>query len=578
MSVKLSTEEFIKRAKETHGERYDYTRVHYSSSKSKVEIGCSTHGFFHQLPFDHIRGYGCNECGAESSSKKQKSNSDEFIAKARQLHGSKYRYDKVSYVTARKNVVITCPSHGDFEQTPCNHLKNRGCPKCKHEKTGNLKRYTTQGFIEKAEAIHRSTYDYSMVNYSKSQEKVNIICKKHGLFEQAPSAHLAGLGCAKCGRDTVAVQFSLTADEFAKRSSAVHKNKFDYSKVNYVNANTKVTIICPDHGEFDQIPSSHLDGCGCPKCTGRQSRPETEIIDLITSLGLQVVHGDRSVIKPLEIDILVPEAKLAIEFNGNYWHSDKQKPKSYHFDKTKAANEAGYRMIHVWEGDWDARKDQIKRIIINACGKTNEKPLNARDCTVQEIEMKVVNEFLDNNHIQGRVHQAKIRLGLVHKTEGLVAVMTFGKGANIRGNARVNAEATSEVPWNLTRYAAKHSVRGGASKLFKAAVTRYELTFVESYSMNDYFTGGMYEQLGFGRTVAYGADYRVYHPKTGMKFKYHWQRRNIPNVLRDIGRCDIVFNPDKSIDPRTEFEIEDLAGAMRLWDSGKTKWTWRATL
>lgn len=503
----------------------------------------------------------------------KKLTTQEFVDRAHAVHGDRYGYAFSAYQGNNVKLMIHCREHGFFEMTPANHNSGHGCPKCKGVITSTIQQSTTEEFIKKARLVHCDRFDYSKTEYVASREKVKIICREHGEFEQEANSHLRGAGCAECAG------LKKHSDEsFIKRAIEAHGNTYDYSKVNYSGAGSKVTIVCPVHGDFEQIASDHINlGCGCPKCSGRQSKPETEIIELVESLGLQVVHGDRSVIKPLEIDILVPEAKLAIEFNGNYWHSDKQKPKSYHFDKTKAANEAGYRMIHVWEGDWDARKDQIKRIIINACGKTNEKPLNARDCTVQEIEMKVVNEFLDDNHIQGRVHQAKIKLGLVHKTEGLVAVMTFGKGANIRGTARVNAEATSEVPWNLTRYAAKHSVRGGASKLFKAAVTRYELTFVESYSMNDYFTGGMYEQLGFGRTVAYGADYRVFHPKTGIRFKYHWQRRNIPNVLRDIGREDIVFNPDKSIDPRTEFEIEDLAGALRLWDSGKTKWTWRAT-
>ena len=563
MPAKLTTQEFIDRACAVHGDKYGYAFSVYQSAHEKVMIHCPEHGMFEQSPHSHVQGKGCAECVGL-----KKHTNESFIKKARKVHGNKYDYSKVDYVNATTKIKIICPEHGKFEQVAGSHLSGHGCPECV-----GLKKHTSDSFIEKSREVHGNVYDYSKVEYLRSHEKVIITCSNHGDFEQIPTNHLQGVGCPVCFGTSVH-----TNESFIQKAKEIHGDVYDYSKVNYVNAHEKVVITCPDHGDFEQTPNNHLNGQGCPKCTGRQSKPETEIVDLITSLGLQVVHGDRSVIKPLEIDILVPEAKLAIEFNGNYWHSDQQKPKSYHFDKTKAANEAGYRMIHVWEGDWAARRDQIKRIIINACGKTNEKPLNARDCKVEEIEMKAINEFLDDHHIQGRVHQAKIKLGLVHKTEGLVAVMTFGKGTNIRGNARLNAEAASEVPWNLTRYAAKHSVRGGASKLFKAAATRYELTFVESYSMNDYFTGGMYEQLGFDRTTAYGADYRVFHPKTGIRFKYHWQRRNIPNVLRDICREEIAFNPDKSIDPRTEFEIEDLAGALRLWDSGKTKWTWRANL
>ena len=404
--------------------------------------------------------------------------------------------------------------------------------------------------------------------------RVKIVCPDHGEFEQTPGNHLQGKGCALCANLSKSVSKFKTTESFILESNLVHENHYDYSLCDYGDSHSKVIIKCPDHGEFAQSPTHHLNGQGCPKCYGNNSKPEFEICELIESLGLDYIHGDRKTISPQEIDILVPEVNLAIEFNGNYWHSDKQKPKGYHFDKTKSANEAGYRMIHIWESDWETRKEQIKRIIINACGKTNELTLNGRDCVVQEIEMRTINEFLDEYHIQGRVHTAAIKLGLTHKTEGLVAVMTFSKGANIRGTARIKAEK-SEVPWNLTRYATKHSVRGGASKLFKHATQNIGLNFIESYSMNDYFTGGMYQHLGFEKTMSYGADYRVYHPRIGMKFKYHWQRRNIPNVLREIGCDDVTFNPDKTVDSRTEFEIEDLVGALRLWDSGKTKWTWR---
>lgn len=574
MPPRLTTEQFIKKARLIHDGRYGYGLVNYVDAKTKVIIQCIIHGKFEQTPSDHLCGCGCNDCGNIKIAKSQSSDVVSFVTKARIVHDGKYSYENVDYVNAKTKVDICCSLHGIFKQSPDNHLRGRGCPACKLDKLKNVKRSNTVEFIEKSKLVHGDRYDYSLVDYIASQTKVRILCNKHGVFKQNPDDHLSGYGCQKCGRDVAAKMFSDSVDDFIFKAKQYHDDKYDYSLVEYTNANTKVSIVCPDHGVFEQVPSSHINGCGCPKCVGHQSKPEFEICELIESLGLSYIHGDRKTISPQEIDILVPEVNLAIEFNGNYWHSDKQKPKDYHFEKTRLANEAGYRMIHVWEGDWETRKEQIKRIIVNACGKTNELMLNGRDCVVQEIEMRTINEFLDEHHIQGRVHTAAIKLGLIHKSEGLVAVMTFSKGANVRGTARINAEK-SEVPWNLTRYAAKHSVRGGASKLFKHATRTHGLNFIESYSMNDYFTGGMYQHLGFKKTVSYSADYRVYHPRIGMKFKYHWQRRNIPNVLRDIGRDDIVFNPDKTIDSRTEFEMEDLVGALRLWDSGKTKWTWR---
>lgn len=145
----------------------------------------------------------------------------------------------------------------------------------------------------------------------------------------------------------------------------------------------------------------------------------------------------------------------------------------------------------------------------------------------------------------------------------------------MRGEARLSAQSRgASVPWSLTRFATSANVRGAAGKLFKAAVRVTGATEVVSYSMNDYFTGGMYERLGF-KAEDYGTpDYRVFHPRVGVKFKHYWQRRNIPSALRAVGREDVDFNPDKSADPRTEFQIEDMVGALRIWDSGKTRWRW----
>ena len=123
-------------------------------------------------------------------------------------------------------------------------------------------RINTNIFIERAQKIHGNKYDYSKVNYVKSSEKVCIICPEHGEFWQKPNSHISSKqGCPKCGKTG-----KLTQEEFIKRARYIHNDKYDYSKVEYVNSQTKVCIICPEHGEFWQTPNSHLSGIGCKKC------------------------------------------------------------------------------------------------------------------------------------------------------------------------------------------------------------------------------------------------------------------------------------------------------------------------
>ena len=154
-----------------------------------------------------------------------------------------------------------CPIHGEFEQIPYKHLRYRGCPKC-----GGTKKITTAEFIKRAKEIHRDRYDYSKVDYKDSQTKITIICPVHGKFEQIPASHLQGKGCYKCGLVSRSDLRRNSIDDFIEKAKDIHCDKYNYSKVDYKNSYTKVTIICPVHGEFEQSPGNHLQGSGCYKC------------------------------------------------------------------------------------------------------------------------------------------------------------------------------------------------------------------------------------------------------------------------------------------------------------------------
>ena len=253
MSKKLTTEEFIRKAKEVHSDKYDYSKVKYDGNKAKVCIICPTHGEFWQTPSSHLRGNNCPKCAGGV-----KYTLEDFICKAKEIHGDKYDYSKVKYVNSNTKVCIVCPKHGEFWQTPSAHLaQKQGCPKC----ASNIK-HTTEEFIERAKETHGDKYDYSKVEYVSSHTKVCIICPTHGEFWQVPIEHLGGSGCPKCANIV-----KMTTEEFIRKAKEIHgEGKYDYSKTEYVNVKTKVCIICPTHGEFWQTPDSHLQGRGCPKC------------------------------------------------------------------------------------------------------------------------------------------------------------------------------------------------------------------------------------------------------------------------------------------------------------------------
>ena len=195
---KFSTEEFIKKSKEIHGDIFDYSKVFYNGANEKVKIKCTIHGFFEQIPYSHLKGFGCTLCKNKKISKSLTSNKEDFIIKAKNTHNNTYDYSLVEYVSATKKVNITCSTHGQFTQTPNSHLTGIGCPKCGNSKKWHSRQITTEEFIRKAKKTHGETYDYSLSIYNKSTNGIKIKCSKHGVFLQKANNHLSGCGCPKC--------------------------------------------------------------------------------------------------------------------------------------------------------------------------------------------------------------------------------------------------------------------------------------------------------------------------------------------------------------------------------------------
>lgn len=196
--------------------------------------------------------------------------------------------------------------------------------------------------------------------------------------------------------------------------------------------------------------------------------------------------------------------------------------------------------------------------------------LNAEDCEVVQLKSSECEEFHNKYNPMGyAVNEANF--ALVHSGK-IVAIVSFGFGKNSRGAGRVSGAV--KAAWELSRFSASHQIVGAAAKLFKAFVDKYQPEEVRASGSNDYFFSDIYEEMGFVQeNVSVG--YRVYHHSLGLMQRQKWQRRNIPKRLKELGKEELNFNPDKTVDERTEFQMEDLVGALRIWDSGKVRWTWK---
>ena len=486
---KLTTEYFITKAREIHGDKYDYSKTQYINAVTKVYIICPEHGEFLQLPNNHLKGCGCPNCSNNNRlssneyinklkkqypcspysfdnivyknnhtpiqlrcpthglfstlpssitehltecpickkkriSESQAKTNEQFIEEAKIVHNNKYDYTKTNYINAKTKVCIICPNHGEFWQFPNTHLHSKGCPKCSNEHLWDNRKdkMTKNDFIRKAREIHGYRYDYSKVNYINSSTKVCIICPEHGEFYQTPSAHLRGQGCPKCGKHHLSILFRDTIDEFIQKANIIHNNKYDYTKVKYSRGADKVCIICPEHGEFYQTPNNHLQGHGCPLCAiGKNiSSEENEISKYIRGLIKDtIILNDRNIISPNELDIYIPSRNIAFEYDGLYWHSDKFVKMDYHLLKTEKAAIKGIKLFHIFEDEWLNKNDVTKSMISNVLG-CNE-TINIDGCETKFIKDDIVKLFINDNNINDYA-DSDYHIGLYNKNELLLVV------------------------------------------------------------------------------------------------------------------------------------------------------------
>lgn len=184
---RLSVEDFELKANRKHNWRYKYFGD-YKDSHTPISIECPIHGIFQKTPNHHLSGQGCKLCN-----ERQNTVVTNFESRANELHNFKYDYSKFVYTNNKTPSTIICPIHGEFSQSPDNHLHNHGCPKC----SGNNKK-TTIEFIGELKEVFGDYYDYSSVVYNGAFSKVSLICTKHGEFKKDPHHLLNGSGCKKC--------------------------------------------------------------------------------------------------------------------------------------------------------------------------------------------------------------------------------------------------------------------------------------------------------------------------------------------------------------------------------------------
>jgi Zn finger protein HypA/HybF involved in hydrogenase expression len=289
---------------------------------------------------------------------------NDFIEKSIKFHGDSYDYRLVEYKNDLTDVEIICKIHGVFYQKPNVHYRS-GCSKCGLLKRSNLRKNSIDELLSKFEDKHGNKFDYSNMNYIKMRSKVEIKCNKHNIFFlQTPLRHLSSKtgGCPKCnsiGKGT------MTTETFIEKSKEKHGcDKYIYDSVHYIKSHKKVKIVCKNHGEFEIVPNSHINGRGCPTCGRNGGVLENKWLD-----SLNVPNELRQFkVGNYYVDGIDLSNRIVYEFYGDFWHGNSNIYSKDEinkilkitfgelYDKTinreKEIESLGYKVISIWECDY----------------------------------------------------------------------------------------------------------------------------------------------------------------------------------------------------------------------------------
>lgn len=320
-----NTEKFIKHLEDTYGKGYyDYSNINYVNSSTKVLIICPKHGEQWVKPASltvnvNRLKYPCPKCSIENRESPLKLTTEEFIRRAKEIHGDKYDYSKTVYKSSSEDVTIFCKQCQEYFIVNAGlHLRGVGC-----NIHNGPKIYDTETFIKASkEKFGENAFDYSLVNYIDKDTPIKLICKEHGIVEITPRNHLESkTGCTYCGYGYIpsGPNNSLSKEEFIRRARLVHGDTYDYSEIKYVNNKTLIKIYCKECKEyFWQTPNDHLNDHGCPNC--KLSLGERRIKNFLILNNIeyipQKIYEDLKDTDYLKFDFYLPDYNLCIEYQG----------------------------------------------------------------------------------------------------------------------------------------------------------------------------------------------------------------------------------------------------------------------
>ena len=540
---------------EKHLGKYTYPssqRVEDEHGRWKIAIVCKDHGEFWQAPEKHKFGRGCPQCAGSELPRNAIGVLEDAYPES--------DFKQASVVSSKGKLKLVCKIHGVFE-TSFNKLMTKhglrpgtpACPECARSRGGENRRKSTDEWkADLGAAFLGRGYEFDFTTLVKGTQKMRVVCPDHGEFWAPPNDMYAGKNgcplCAKTARFDYGQSRRLDPEEFVISAFTANQGKYIYDFKSFTGGACITNVICLKHGLFQQRANNHRRlGAGCPKCANSVSKGETEVADFITSEGFEIEVRDRAILGGLEIDIWIPSIKLGIEYCGLYWHGENHKSSDYHEGKLKLANDAGIRLLQMFEDEWLYKKEAVKLRIKHMLGVSSR--VFARNLELVSVQWSEARVFYGVYHTQGAGTPTSNNYGL--RSNGvLVACMSFGP-------SRFGTDT------EMFRYATVLSVVGGFSRLLKAFLRNNKATDkVVSYSDNRWSSGGAYAKNGFTLDGRSRPGY-AWCKGTKRINRFNMQKHKLKDIMDK-------FDPDKS-------EVDNCLanGYWRIFDCGTTKWVYR---
>ena len=447
------------------------------------------------------------------------------------------------YVSNDKRVIVKCSTCGKDIKIKRYKLSIQSNFYCNNLCKRNKSDYTKQNIpLYNTYAKQLEPYGIKCRRSTQDQNVLEVQCMYCGKWYQ-PTRSLLRHKYLTCSPDcNKKIQYNDKAYTYDFVKQYIESNGYTLLSNEYINTHSYITVKCNnDHKPYKVKFYKFMQNQRCPICSNNGISKQEQELQQWLSEYIDIKTNDRDIISPFELDILIPSKKIAIEYNGLYWHSERQgKDKNYHLDKYNLCKEQGYRLISIYENEWLFKQHIVKSIILNAIGIHKEK-IHGRKCVIKDVKPKKARLFYDENHIQG--FKGGNHKGLYYQNN-LVSLMS------------INSIGV------LERFVNKCNtlVHGAFSKLLKA----FNLNYIYTFADIRYFTGDVYKKNGFKYCYNVIPRYWYYNNRLNIYHRRTFQRKNIQHKY-EKGELT-YFDPDK-----TEYENMLYNGYDRIWDCGKIK-------